>query len=221
MIVLSLSIPFIPVGISTLQRPIMTDKQQLPIINAQNRVAKSRLFSIEQLDLTFSNGEQRQYERMLGSGSGAVMIVPMLDANTMLLVREYCAGTHSYELGFPKGLIDKGELAPEAANRELKEEIGYGAQQLTSIRDVMMAPAFFNAKMTIFLAQDLYQEKLEGDEPEPLAVVPWKLDDYQALLDEPNFNEARSVAALMLIKDYFFKQATGNSNKSNQFRESL
>ena len=110
MIVLSLSIPFIPVGISTLQRPIMTDKQQLPIINAQNRVAKSRLFSIEQLDLTFSNGEQRQYERMLGSGSGAVMIVPMLDANTMLLVREYCAGTHSYELGSPKGLIDKGEL---------------------------------------------------------------------------------------------------------------
>ena len=44
---------------------MMTDKQKLPIINARNRVAKSRLFSIEQLDLTFSNGEKRQYERML------------------------------------------------------------------------------------------------------------------------------------------------------------
>ncbi len=189
----------------------MTDQQKLPTINAQNTVATSRLFSIEQLELTFSNGEQRQYERMKGSNSGAVMIVPMLDENTMLLVREYCAGTHSYELGFPKGLIDPGELAQEAANRELKEEIGYGADKLTSIREVMMAPAFFNAKMTIFLAQGLYEEKLVGDEPEPLEVVPWQLDNYQALLDETNFNEARSIAALMLVKDYFTANVNNNS----------
>ena len=200
---------------------MMTDKQKLPIINARNRVAKSRLFSIEQLDLTFSNGEKRQYERMLGSGSGAVMIVPMLDANTMLLVREYCAGTHTYELGFPKGLIDKGEVAAQAANRELKEEIGYGAEKLISIREVMMAPAFFNAKMMIFLAEGLYQEELEGDEPEPLEVVPWKLDNYQALLEEPNFNEARSIAALMLIRDYLTKNTTDNSNQPNHLSNGL
>jgi|TARA_B110000967_G_C18755228_1_gene494972 ADP-ribose diphosphatase len=200
---------------------MMTDKQKLPIINARNRVAKSRLFSIEQLDLTFSNGEKRQYERMLGSGSGAVMIVPMLDANTMLLVREYCAGTHTYELGFPKGLIDKGEVAAQAANRELKEEIGYGAEKLISIREVMMAPAFFNAKMMIFLAEGLYQEELEGDEPEPLEVVPWKLDNYQALLEEPNFNEARSIAALMLIRDYLTKNTTDSSNQPNHLSNGL
>ena len=200
---------------------MMTDKQKLPIINARNRVAKSRLFSIEQLDLTFSNGEKRQYERMLGSGSGAVMIVPMLDANTMLLVREYCAGTHTYELGFPKGLIDKGEVAAQAANRELKEEIGYGAEKLISIREVMMAPAFFNAKMMIFLAEGLYQEELEGDEPEPLEVVPWKLDNYQALLEEPNFNEARSIAALMLIRDYLTKNTADSSNQPNQLSNGL
>ena len=200
---------------------MMTDKQKLPIINARNRVAKSRLFSIEQLDLTFSNGEKRQYERMLGSGSGAVMIVPMLDENTMLLVREYCAGTHTYELGFPKGLIDKGEVAAQAANRELKEEIGYGAEKLISIREVMMAPAFFNAKMMIFLAEGLYQEELEGDEPEPLEVVPWKLDNYQALLEEPNFNEARSIAALMLIRDYLTKNTTDSSNQPNHLSNGL
>ena len=200
---------------------MMTDKQKLPIINARNRVAKSRLFSIEQLDLTFSNGEKRQYERMLGSGSGAVMIVPMLDENTMLLVRESCAGTHTYELGFPKGLIDKGEVAAQAANRELKEEIGYGAEKLISIREVMMAPAFFNAKMMIFLAEGLYQEELEGDEPEPLEVVPWKLDNYQALLEEPNFNEARSIAALMLIRDYLTKNTTDSSNQPNHLSNGL
>ncbi len=175
---------------------------QLPQINARKQVAKSRLFSIEQLSLTFSNGEQRDYERMLGSNRGAVMIVPMLDDDTMLLVREYCAGTHSYELGFPKGLIDQGEVGKIAANRELKEEIGFGAKILTPIHEMMMAPAFFSAKMELFLAQDLYPESLIGDEPEPLDVVQWKLSDHHNLLAQADFNEARSIAALMLIKDH-------------------
>ncbi|SEL57082.1 ADP-ribose diphosphatase [Colwellia chukchiensis] len=180
----------------------MTSKKLLPQITARKQVAKSRLFAIEQIDLTFSNGVRREYERMSGTGRGAVMIVPMLDRETMLLVREYCAGTHSYELGFPKGLIDAGESAAEAANRELKEEVGYGANRLTLVHSVAMAPAFFDAKMAIFLAEDLYDEKLLGDEPEALEIVPWRVADYQQLLQQHDFNEARSLVALLMVKDH-------------------
>jgi len=180
----------------------MSGKKQLPKINGQKQVAKSRLFTIEQLELTFSNGENRQYERMCGSGNGAVMIVPMLDDDTILLVREYCAGTHNYELGFPKGLIDSGEMPAQAANRELQEEISYGAEQLHHLSQVMMAPAFFNAKMDIFIASNLYSATLVGDEPEPLEVVSWSIKDYKNLLQQPDFKEARSIAALMLLVDY-------------------
>jgi ADP-ribose diphosphatase len=178
-----------------------TVKNQLPKVTGQRQVAKSQLFTIEQVDLTFSNGEKRQYERMLGAGRGAVMIVPLLDDETMLLVREYCAGTHSYQLGFPKGLIDAGESAECAANRELQEEIFYGSEHLTLLNEVMMAPAFFNAKMTIFIAKNLYEAKLVGDEPEPLEVVAWPIKDYKKLLKQSDFTEARSIAALMLLVD--------------------
>ena len=44
-----------------------------------------------------------------GRGHGAVAVVPMLDAETVLLVREYAAGMHRYELGLVKGRIDAGE----------------------------------------------------------------------------------------------------------------
>lgn len=178
----------------------MSGKQQLPEITARKIVAKSRLFKIEEIDLTFSNGEKRIYERIPGAGRGAVMIVPMLDDETVLLVREYCAGTHTYELGFPKGLIDPGEAAEEAANRELKEEVGYGAKSLVNLQQVSMGPAFFSAKMDIFVASNLYAEKLVGDEPEPLEIVPWKLSDAAQLLSREDFSEARSIVALMLLK---------------------
>ncbi|WDE11620.1 ADP compounds hydrolase NudE [Thalassomonas haliotis] len=180
----------------------MTAKSQLPKITQRKQIAKSRFFAIEQIDLTFSNGVQREYERMQGSGRGAVMIVPLQEDGSVLLVREYCAGTHSYELGFPKGLIDPGETAQVAANRELKEEIGFGAETLQPIHQVAMAPAFFNARMDIFLARGLYPQSLEGDEPEPLEVVSWQLDNFQALLADPNFTEARSIAALLLVVNH-------------------
>ena len=187
----------------------MTGKNQLPKINSHKLVAKSRLFSIEQLELTFSNGENRQYERMLGTGNGAVMIVPMLDDNTLVLVREYCAGTHSYELGFPKGLIDAGEGAEQAANRELQEEISYASKQLVHLSQVMMSPAFFNAKMDIYIASDLYPAQLEGDEPEPLEIVKWPVNEYKTLLQQPDFKEARSIAALMLLIDHLSPSVLG------------
>ncbi len=172
----------------------------LPVIHARRNIAKSRLFCIEEVDLEFSNGEKRTFERMAGSGRGAVMIIPLLDNNTMLLIKEYAAGTHSYQLGFPKGLIDPNETPEIAANRELQEEVGYSAKHLLRLQTVQMAPTFFNASMHILIAQDLHPASLEGDEPEPLDVIPWPIDNIDELLDREDFGEARSVAALLLLQ---------------------
>lgn len=178
----------------------------LPHIHNREIVAQSKLFRVERLDLEFSNGATRQFERMAGGNRGAVMIVPMIDDNTMVLIREYAAGTHSYQLGFPKGLIDPGESALEAADRELKEEAGYGANNLIELHTVSMAPTFFNANMTIVIAKDLYPKQLEGDEPEPLEVIHWPLAEADALLAREDFIEARCIAALLLAQKWFKDQ---------------
>ncbi len=174
--------------------------KSLPEITARKIVAKSRLFRVEQIDLEFSNGEKREFERMAGSGRGAVMILPLIDDNHILLIREYGAGTHSYELGFAKGLIDPGETPIEAANRELQEEVGYKAKHFTVLKKLIMAPTFFDAQMHILIAQDLTESRLEGDEPEPLEVIKWPLDNIGELLAKDDFCEARSVAALLMLE---------------------
>jgi len=176
--------------------------KQKPRILAQEIVAQSRLFKIEQVQLQFSNGEERLFERMRGSGRGAVMVVACPDPEHFYLIREYCAGTHDYQLGFPKGLIDPGETALQAADRELKEEAGFGANWLQELRSIALAPGYFNATMQIVLATSLYAERLEGDEPEPLELVQWRWDDMDALLAQADFTEARSVAALFLARKY-------------------
>lgn len=175
-----------------------------PTILNKATIATSRLFRIESLDIEFSNGELRSYERLARNGSGsAVLIVPMLDAETVLLIREYSAGVHRYELGLPKGKTDTGESFFEAANRELKEEVGYGAKSLHHLSSFSIAPSYLEHMTEIVIAQDLYAEKLDGDEPEELEVIPWKLNNINALLATGECTEARSIAALFMALEYF------------------
>lgn len=174
-----------------------------PTILNKKTIATSRLFRIESLEIEFSNGVQRNYERLArGHSNGAVLVVPLLDDETVLLIREYSAGVHRYELGLPKGKVDADETFLEAANRELKEEVGYGANQLHQLSTFSLAPSYLEHTTEIIVAQDLYPEKLLGDEPEELEVVEWKLNEINALLMTGECTEARSIAALFMTIEY-------------------
>ncbi|MEH0834346.1 ADP compounds hydrolase NudE [Pectobacterium cacticida] len=174
---------------------------QKPKILKVETVARSRLFNVEAVDLEFSNGVRRVYERMRSSGRQAVMIVPILE-DALVLIREYAVGIEEYELGFPKGVIDPGETVFAAANRELMEEVGFGAQRLDLLATLTMAPSYFSSQMNIVVARDLYPQSLEGDEPEPMPQVRWPVDNMMSLLQEPDFREARNVSALFLAHDW-------------------
>ena len=179
----------------------MSKSLQKPTILNVRTVAQSQLFNVESVDLEFSNGVRRVYERMRPSKHEAVMIVPIVD-DCLILIREYAVGTESYELGFPKGLIDPGETVFEGANRELKEEVGFGAGDLTFLKTLSMAPSYFSSRMNIVVAESLYPESLEGDEPEPLPQVRWPLAHLMDLLEDPDFTEARNVSALFLVREW-------------------
>lgn len=173
-----------------------------PIIHATRELEQSHFLRAEQLDLEFSNGERRTYERLKASGLGAVIIVPMLDDETVLLVREYGAGVGRYELSLPKGRLDQDETAEQGANRELKEEAGYGANKLTILHNLSLSPSYMTHMAHIVLAQDLYPERLPGDEPEELEVVPWKMADLHTLVARDDVTEGRSIAALFMAREY-------------------
>ncbi len=180
--------------------------KSLPVIH-ESRLVEPR-YKIEQMDLEFANGERRTYERIHGSGRPVVVIVPMLDADTVLLTREYAAGLHRYELGLPRGRVDAGETLLEGAQRELKEETGYGARELLILRSLSLAPTYMSHIAHVVLARDLFEERLEGDEPELIEVVPWKLGELHQLLTLEEFSEGRAMAALFLAREWL-QQAAG------------
>jgi len=171
--------------------PTIHDREEQPLENGRREI----------LHLEFSNGERRRYERLISGGHGSVIIAAVPDPDTVLLVREYAAGTHRYELGLPKGRMDPGETIEQAADRELKEEVGMGARKLTRVRSITLAPGYMSHQIHLVLAEDLYPERLPGDEPEELEVVPWRLDRLGDLMLREDCSEGRSLASLFIVRE--------------------
>jgi len=194
------------------ETPQTSDDSSMPTkprILKRQALAKTALFRVEQMQLEFTNKERRTYERLMRPGRGAVLMVPMLDAETVLLVREYGAGIEDYHLSLPKGAIDEGETPLEAANRELMEEVGFGARRLELIKCLTLSPAYMEHDIQVVLAEELYKKSLPGDEPEPIEVVPWPIKDLQALAERDDVNEGRALAALYIVRDFLAARSGG------------
>ena len=174
--------------------------KHLPVIKAIRQLARSRLFTIEQLSLEFSNGRQAQYERIRANAGKAVMIAAITTTQEIILVREYAAGTERYELQLPKGIVEAGEDSLTAANRELAEETAFAAHDLKVLQQLRVSPGYFDHETDLVLATDLYEHRAgTGDEPEPPEVIRWPLTRMDELLQRADFTESRSIAGLLLV----------------------
>ena len=178
----------------------------VPEIKEVRTIARSRFFRIEELDLKFANGVERTYERLPGGGRAAVMVVAINEAGELVLIREYAAGFHEMQLTLVKGAVDDGESLEEAANRELKEEIGFGARKIQFIKKLNLAPGHMGFTINLLLATDLYPERLPGDEPEPPEVITWPLAELDELIAGDEFREARAIAGLFLVRQHLNNQ---------------
>jgi ADP-ribose diphosphatase len=186
-------------------KPKLSHQLMLPIV--ESRSSFTRETRMEMIKLRFSNGVERDFHRIAPGSNAAVMVVAMPDAHTVLLTREYGCGFHRYELGLPRGRIDAGEEVLDAAQRELQEEAGFGARKLDLLRTLALAPSYMTQEIHIVLARDLYASKLEGDEPEPIEVIPWPLADIEALALEPSFSEGRALGALLVARAWLTQHA--------------
>lgn len=71
------------------------------------------------------------------------------------------------------------------------------------LRRISLAPTYMGHETVLVLARDLYEQRLPGDEPEPLDVVPWRLDALHELMLADDFSEGRSIASLFLVREWF------------------
>jgi ADP-ribose diphosphatase len=102
----------------------------------------------------------------------------------------------------PKGRIDEGSDDLKTANKELQEEVGLKAGKIDKLGVLTMTPGYSTQKVHVFLARDLSESKLEGDEFEGLEIVKHPFEKFEELIESGKLTEARAIAALYLARKF-------------------
>jgi ADP-ribose pyrophosphatase len=147
----------------------------------------------------------RKFKREIVVHPGAVVIVPMLDDKTVLLIKNYRYTVGRYLLEIPAGTLEKGEPPLNCAGRELQEETGYLAKKLKPIASFYASPGILTEKMHLFVAYDLTQTIQDLDESEDIEVVPTNWDDAIDMIRSGQIEDSKTIAALLMV-DRFFKK---------------
>jgi len=127
---------------------------------------------------------------------GAVAIVPMLTNNRVLLVRQYRYAVGKELLEIPAGTLEIGENPDTAANRELEEETGYKAHQITKITEIYMAPGYATEKIHIYLATNLQPSKMQLDEDERINIEPMSFAEALRKVRSGEICDAKTMCGL-------------------------
>lgn len=163
----------------------------------EKEIFKTKFFVIKDIHLKFDKGETT-YQIL--EKRDTALIVPITKDNQIILVREFFVAINEYSLSLPKGRIEEGSDELQTANKELQEEIGYKASMLTKLATLTMSPGYLTQKTHVFLAENLIESRLTGDELEDIEIVRCPFSEFEKLIEEGEISEARVIASLYLAK---------------------
>lgn len=100
----------------------------------------------------------------------------------------------------PGGTVGSDEALAETANRELQEEVGYRADQLTYLGELRPWSKYLSLRTHVYLGRELQESKLAGDEIYPVEVRRVSLLEVDDLVADGRLQDARAIAALYLAR---------------------
>ncbi len=129
-----------------------------------------------------------------------VGIVPLLNPDTVILVRQYryVLGETTWEI--PSGGMEKDEKPEDAAQRELREEIGYRADRFQLVSIMHSNKSIIEDRGYIYLAEGLTPSKAVPDETEEIEVIPMPLEKAQDMVKNYEITDCVSIIGILLAK---------------------
>lgn len=133
---------------------------------------------------------------------GAVAVVPVTDDGNVIVERQFRYPLNEVITEIPAGKLDSAaEDRLSAAQRELREETGYTADNWQELGDFHSTPAYCDENITLYLATGLHLGQRELDEDEFLNVVAVPLEELVADIMAGRITDGKTQTAI--LKAYY------------------
>ena len=158
-------------------------------------VFEGDLIAVRVDEIELANGSRATREIVPHPGAAAV--VPLLPEGRVLMIRQYrhAAGKVLWEL--PAGLLEEGEDPEDAARRELAEEVGYKAEELTPLFSTYLSPGFSCEVLHLFLARGLCMVKARAESDENIRAISLPLSEAVGMVERGEVQNAAAICGLL------------------------
>ncbi len=129
---------------------------------------------------------------------GAVVILPILDAERIVLLRNFRFVLNETLWELPAGTVEPNEPLLECAKRELIEETGYSAKRWTSLGYLYASPGVLDEKLHLFVAEELTAGEMDLEADEKIEPVIVRFDEAIRMILNGEIRDAKTVTALLL-----------------------
>ena len=156
---------------------------------------KSWHFRVETIALP----DKSEMERGKIDHPGAVVLVPVLndgDDPHVILIRQFRHALNETILELPAGTRGWNEDWELCAQRELQEETGFRADSFKNLGEILPSPGVSNELMTLYLATGLHPDPLPADADEEIEVMPTRLSDCLAMVQNGRIRDAKTIIGL-------------------------
>jgi 8-oxo-dGTP pyrophosphatase MutT (NUDIX family) len=167
---------------------------------ATERLQDCAVFSVSRL-LSRSPRDGGEHAFFRIDASDWVNVVPITTAGDLVLIRQYRHGAGEITLEIPGGMVDPGETPAAAAARELLEETGYGAAELSEIGRSNPNPALFGNRLHSFVARGCERvDEVRNEGNEETAVELVARAELTRLVRGGNIDHALVLAGLYYLE---------------------
>lgn len=160
---------------------------------------RGRKFDFESLRVTAPDGTSTTRECV--RHPGAVVILPVLlrgDGPELVLIRNWRASLETWIWELPAGTLEKGEDPRVCAERELREETGYGAATFHSLTRFHTSPGLSDEIMYAFVATGLLPGPQALEEDEQVTVHVKTLRATLELIESGSMTDSKSILTILL-----------------------
>lgn len=161
---------------------------------AERTVYEGGLLTVRHDTVRLADG--REVWREFVVHPGAVMVVPLLDDGSVLMVRQYRYPLRRHFLELPAGKLDPGEHPLACARRELLEETGYVAAHWRHLATTHPCVGYSDETIELYLARGLSHEGHEGEDGEFLEVHRLPVEQGLAWVREGGITESKTILGL-------------------------
>ena len=127
---------------------------------------------------------------------GAALIIPFLDKNHIVFIRQFRPVVDEYLYELPAGTLDKRESAIVCARREIIEETGYKAGILKYFGKIYPVPGYSTEVISIFKAEKLSRREVCREPDEIIETRIFNKSFVRRLFKEGKIIDAKTICAL-------------------------